>query len=258
MDPGSLICMRVVLAICLLSLVSGCSAALKESNNELEAQIEELEAQVHIQQDELLLLQAELDTCEEAVDRKALVEVLQGANIDPALPLHADVETSMGSFRIELWPTRAPRTVANFVGLAEGSVEWTDPATGDLQVDVPLYRELLFHRVIPGFMIQTGDPSGKGTGGPGFTFADEFSDEALHDQPGVVSMANAGPDTNGSQFFVTLAERRHLDRKHSAFGRVVEGMDVVQAIAQVPAGSQRRYRPDQDIYLRRVTIIRGP
>ncbi len=250
--------MRVALIFGTWFLLAGCNAALKEDNNELEAQIRELEAQVHVQQDELLRLESELDTCQEAVDRKALVEVLEAANIDPAVPLHAKLATSEGTIRVELWPNRAPRTVANFVGLAEGTVDWTDPATGELQSGVPLYNGRLFHRVIPGFMIQTGDPRGDGTGGPGYTFADEFSDEALHDQPGVVSMANAGPDTNGSQFFITLEARRHLDRKHSVFGRVVEGMDVVQAIAQVPAGSERRYRPDQEVTLRSVAIIRGP
>ncbi|PSQ61936.1 MAG: peptidylprolyl isomerase, partial [Halobacteriales archaeon SW_8_66_22] len=123
--------------------------------------------------------------------------------------LTATLETSKGDIEIELFDERAPRTVENFVGLATGEREWTHPETGET-VDGPLYDNVLFHRVIEGFMIQTGDPTGTGRGGPGYEFDDEFHDDLRHDGPGIVSMANSGPDTNGSQFFITLDAQPHL------------------------------------------------
>ena len=159
--------------------------------------------------------------------------------------------TSEGSFTIRLFPEHAPETVANFVGLATGSKEWTDPkgapGTG------PLYVGTVFHRVIPDFMIQGGDPEGTGRGGPGYQFGDEFPAGApTFDRPGLLAMANAGPNTNGSQFFVTVAATPWLSGKHTIFGEVVDGMDVVNAISTVPTGSQDR--PLKDVVIERIEI----
>jgi len=164
----------------------------------------------------------------------------------------ATLQTSRGSITVELYGDRAPRTVANFVGLATGSKTWTDPETGETVEGEPLYDDVLFHRVIEGFMIQTGDPTGTGRGGPGYQFDDEFHDDLRHDRAGVVSMANAGPDTNGSQFFITLTATPRLDDRHSVFGQVTEGMDVVREIGSVETDDNDR--PVQDVVLESVVI----
>ena len=152
----------------------------------------------------------------------------------------AILETSMGDIVIDFHADRAPRTVENFVGLATGSTEWTDPETGESVDGEPFYQDVPVHRVIEGFMIQTGDRTGTGRGGPGYQFDDEFHEELRHDRAGVVSMANAGPDTNGSQFFITLAPTPHLDDVHSVFGQVTEGMDTVEAIGGVETDENNR------------------
>jgi peptidyl-prolyl cis-trans isomerase A (cyclophilin A) len=141
----------------------------------------------------------------------------------------AHFTTSEGNFTARLFEAEVPNTVANFVGLAEGSKEWTDPRSNRREKK-PLYNGTIFHRVIDAFMIQAGDPLGTGTGGPGYKFADEFHPKLRHDRPGIVSMANAGANTNGSQFFITLVPTPWLDNKHSVFGEIVEGMDVVRKI----------------------------
>ncbi len=158
--------------------------------------------------------------------------------------LTATLHTTEGDIEIDLFDERAPRTVENFVGLAEGADDyegtpvdpgtgaWEDPDSGEKRVD-PLYDEVEMHRIIEGFMIQMGDPTGTGRGGPGYTFDDEFHDDLTHDGAGKVSMANRGPDTNGSQFFITLDAQPHLDGKHAVFGEVIDGMDVVEAIGNV-------------------------
>ncbi len=153
---------------------------------------------------------------------------------------YADFYTSMGNFTAELYADRAPNTVANFVGLATGTQEWTDPRTREPRTNTPFYNGLSFHRVIRGFMLQGGCPLGTGTGGPGYKFADEFHPELRHDSAGILSMANSGPNTNGSQFFVTHGPTPHLDNRHSVFGKVVAGMDVVDKIAKVPTAAQDR------------------
>jgi peptidyl-prolyl cis-trans isomerase A (cyclophilin A) len=143
--------------------------------------------------------------------------------------LLAHFTTSEGNFTARLFDAETPNTVANFAGLAGGTKEWTDPRTGK-KVKQPYYNGTIFHRVIAGFMIQGGDPLGVGTGGPGYTFADEFHPKLRHSKAGLLSMANRGPNTNGGQFFITLAETPWLDNKHTVFGEIIEGMDVVRAI----------------------------
>jgi peptidyl-prolyl cis-trans isomerase A (cyclophilin A) len=169
-------------------------------------------------------------------------------------PLYATLKTSMGDIVVQLFDDKAPKTVANFVGLASGTKEWTDPKTGE-KVKRPLYNGTIFHRVIPGFMIQGGDPLGNGTGGPGYRFEDEFTPELRHDKAGILSMANAGPNTNGSQFFITHRATPQLDGRHSVFGEVVKGQDIVIAIAAV--SRDFRDRPIKDVVLKEVVITRG-
>ena len=164
----------------------------------------------------------------------------------------ATLRTSMGNIVIDLYGDRAPRTVENFVGLATGDKEWVDPETGETVDGEPFYQDVPFHRVIEGFMIQTGDRTGTGRGGPGYRFDDEFHEELRHDSAGVVSMANSGPDTNGSQFFITLTATPHLDDRHSVFGQVTEGMDVVREIGSVETDGNDR--PVQDVVLESVVI----
>jgi cyclophilin family peptidyl-prolyl cis-trans isomerase len=176
--------------------------------------------------------------------------------------LTATLHTSEGDVDVELYPERAPTTVENFVGLATGTDDWDadvapgtgaweDPETGEKRTD-PLYDGVEFHRVIDGFMIQGGDPTGTGRGGPGYQFDDEFHPDLRHDEAGVLSMANSGPDTNGSQFFVTLAPQPHLDDRHAVFGKVTDGMDVVEAIGDVPTDGNDG--PREDVVLESVTV----
>ena len=167
---------------------------------------------------------------------------------------HAVFTTSEGAFKVKLFDQEVPNTVANFTGLAEGTKEFTDPKTGQ-KTKRPFFDGLVFHRVIDGFMLQGGCPLGTGTGGPGYKFADEFNARLRHTKPGILSMANAGPNTNGSQFFVTLAATPWLDNKHSVFGEVVDGMDVVDKIGAV-ATSKPGDRPLKPITINSVKIER--
>jgi len=160
----------------------------------------------------------------------------------------AKFDTSMGKFTVQLFPDKSPKTVDNFVGLAKGTKEWTDPS--GKKVKKPLYNGTIFHRVIPGFMIQGGDPLGNGTGGPGYKFDDEKND-LKHSKVGILSMANAGPNTNGSQFFVTVAETSWLDGKHTIFGEVIEGMDVVMKISTTKAVDTK---PVEKVVIKSITI----
>ena len=147
----------------------------------------------------------------------------------PAGKVLAHFTTTEGAFTVELFEKDAPKTVANFVGLADGTKEWTDPKSG-AKMKKPFYDGLIFHRVISGFMIQGGDPLGTGTGDPGYKFADEFGSGRKLDKAGILAMANAGPNTNGSQFFITLAATEWLNGKHTVFGEVVQGMNVINKI----------------------------
>jgi peptidyl-prolyl cis-trans isomerase A (cyclophilin A) len=171
---------------------------------------------------------------------------------------YAHFTTTNGNFIVKLLDKDAPKTVANFVGLAEGKKAWTDPRSGR-QVRRPYYRNVLFHRVTPNFMIQGGDPEGTGMGGPGYTFDDEISPNHRHNKPGIVSMANRGPNTNGGQFFITVAPYPSLDGKYSIFGEVVEGLDNVVAISKVPTSGPRGEppnRPKKDVVVSNVRIER--
>jgi peptidyl-prolyl cis-trans isomerase A (cyclophilin A) len=173
----------------------------------------------------------------------------------PPVPLPAEpgkyavFYTSMGNIVCRLFDSDAPKTVANFVGLASGTKPWTDPATGKLK-RTPLYSGTIFHRVIPGFMIQGGDPLGNGTGSPGYKFEDEFNSAHVFDKPGILAMANSGPNTNGSQFFITVAPTEHLNGKHTIFGEVVSGQEVADQISKTPTN------PDDDKPLTPVKLTR--
>ena len=166
---------------------------------------------------------------------------------------YARFVTTEGDFTVRLFDQEAPRTVENFVGLAEGTKEWSDPRTNQ-KVRKPYYDGTIFHRVIDGFMIQGGDPLGQGIGGPGYNFADEFHPKLRHNKAGIVSMANRGPNTNGGQFFITLGPTPHLDDRHAVFGEVVDGMDVVSTIGRTKTGD--RDRPVKDVVIQNVTIER--
>jgi peptidyl-prolyl cis-trans isomerase A (cyclophilin A) len=165
----------------------------------------------------------------------------------------ATLHTTKGDIEIRLFPNHAPKTVANFVELSEGSKEWKDPRSGG-KTTAKLYDGTIFHRVIDGFMIQGGDPLGSGRGGPGYQFTDEFHPELVFNRPYLLAMANAGPNTNGSQFFITVAPTPHLNRKHTIFGEVTKGGDVVDAIATAPAGAGDK--PRTDIVINSITIER--
>jgi peptidyl-prolyl cis-trans isomerase A (cyclophilin A) len=171
--------------------------------------------------------------------------------------LFATLKTNRGPIEVKLFPDHAPKTVANFTELAEGTREWSDPATGE-KTTRPLYNGTVFHRVISGFMIQGGDPLGSGMGGPGYKFGDEFHPELQFDRPYLLAMANAGPGTNGSQFFITVGPTPHLNRRHTIFGEVADGAsrEVVDRIATTPTGTMDR--PQQDVVIESVVIERRP
>jgi peptidyl-prolyl cis-trans isomerase A (cyclophilin A) len=163
-------------------------------------------------------------------------------------PIHVTFQTSAGDIVVKLLPEKAPKTVENFLGLAEGTREWTDPRSGK-KVMTPLYDGTVFHRVIPDFMIQGGDPLGTGTGGPGYKFGDEIGPDNKFDRAGLLAMANAGPNTNGSQFFITEVPTPHLNRGHTIFGEVVKGGDLVPKITRM--GNAK-------VKLVKVVVTRGP
>lgn len=177
--------------------------------------------------------------------------------------LYAKLHTTQGVIVLALEEQRTPRTVANFVGLATGAIDWKDPKTGKSMKGTPMYDGVKFHRVIPGFMVQVGDPLTRhddtkgrwGTGGPGYRFSDEIDPGLRHDRAGTVSMANAGPNTNGSQIFITEGPTPHLDGKHAVFGYVAAGKEVLSALANVPRDA--RDCPKQTQQVERVEIVRS-
>jgi peptidyl-prolyl cis-trans isomerase A (cyclophilin A) len=176
-----------------------------------------------------------------------------GAHPEVELPnepgIYAVIYTSMGNITCRLFEKDAPKAVANFIGLSKGTKPWTNPKTGKLMKHTPLYSGTAFHRVIPDFMIQGGDPAGDGTGSPGYEFANEPSPNHSFDRPGILAMANHGPDTNGSQFFITVGPAEHLNGNYTIFGEVVSGQEVADAISKVP-------RDSEDKPLTRVEISR--
>jgi len=165
----------------------------------------------------------------------------------------AVLHTTAGDIRLNLFGDQAPKTVRNFIALATGAKEWSHPGT-KTKTTAPLYDGTIFHRVISGFMIQGGDPLGQGFGGPGYTFADEFHPDLSFDRPYLLAMANAGPNTNGSQFFITVGRTPHLNRKHTIFGEVadVESRNVVDAIATTRTG--RNDKPIKDVTINSITV----
>lgn len=192
-----------------------------------------------------------------------MAPVFPPINVPGEGDLYARLHTTLGNIVVRLEEQRAPKTVANFVALATGGIDWQDPVTRQTQRNTPLYNGVRFHRVIPNFMIQCGDPFSRslehanrwGTGGPGYEFGDEFHPALRHDGPGILSMANAGPGTNGSQWFITHKSVSHLDNRHSVFGRVVVGQDIVNNIGNAPRN--RNDRPNDDVVLSQVELFRS-
>ena len=164
----------------------------------------------------------------------------------------AIIKTNLGTMTITLFKDKAPITVENFIGLAKGNKTWTEPNTKKLVKGKSLYKGTIFHRVIPDFMIQGGDPLGQGIGGPGYQFQDEFSPLDNFNRPGILAMANAGPNTNGSQFFITVAPTPHLNQRHTIFGEVTKGLDVAIKISKVQTGAMDR--PVKDVKIESISI----
>ena len=175
----------------------------------------------------------------------------------PAEPPQVVFDTSMGQIACVLFPEKAPKAVANFIGLANGTRAWTNPSTGKITKGKSLYEGTIFHRVIPNFMVQGGDPLGNGTGDPGYSFEDEFSPELRFDRPGRLAMANSGPNTNGSQFFITEVPTPHLDDHHTIFGQCDDpSVEIVKAITRVPRGASDR--PNTPVTINKITILGVP
>jgi peptidyl-prolyl cis-trans isomerase A (cyclophilin A) len=169
--------------------------------------------------------------------------------------IYVVLKTNQGNITCLLFPEVAPKTVENFVLLAKGGKEWTNPATKE-KVAKPLYNGTIFHRVIPDFMIQGGDPMGTGYGGPGYQFEDEINEALTFSEPGTLAMANSGPDTNGSQFFITVAPTPWLNGRHTIFGRVIEGQNVVEKISQVKR--DKSDKPSKDVVIKKIVIKEEP
>ena len=258
---------EVRLFIGLLGLaLTGCgnTAALESvvaERDGLSVRVGELEGQVATLEAEKGRLERDVEAAHEegaaeVREETDRAEALAALGLEPGQELRATLQTSLGDIQCELLPQSAPRTVANFVGLAEGSKEWTDPRTREKR-RLPLYDGTVFHRVIPGFMIQGGDPLGTGTGGPGYRFDDEVSPQVTFSEPGILAMANSGPDTNGSQFFITDSTPTHLNGKYNIFGRC--DLETVRTIMAVPLVASPRGEvsvPVAPVTLRHIVIER--
>ena len=236
-----------------LTLMACGSPELEQKNTELAQELEKAQKNEAILKREAKSLKTKLQLAERKLQAIQKKHSLRALGIEEGGKLGARLHTSKGTISCTLLPDVAPKTVLNFVQLAEGGREWKHPQTGQTLTD-PLYSGTIFHRVIPKFMIQGGDPLGRGTGGPGYRFEDETSPDVTFDAPGLLAMANSGPNTNGSQFFITdRSTPSHLNGKHTIFGRC-ENLDVVEAIASVDRAS--RDKPKVDVVLKRVEITR--
>jgi peptidyl-prolyl cis-trans isomerase A (cyclophilin A) len=246
--------MRAIVLMFALMGMGGCNSAQQEAENQrLNLRVQDLEKANARLEKENDALNSQVRKMKEAAAAAEKAAALTALGIGPDAKLSARFDTSKGGITCALWPDKAPLTVANFVGLAEGKKEWKDPQSGEM-VKRPLYDGTIFHRVIPEFMSQGGDPLGTGRGGPGYEFEDETSPDVTFSEPGLLAMANAGPDTNGSQFFITdRATPHHLDGKHTIFGKC-GNLDVVQAIASVDRDGDDR--PKTDVVIKKVTITR--
>lgn len=243
--------MRSVVLI--LALIGCGNPELEAENSELKAEVAKLKKGSATLEKKVESLKAQLAKTKRALTELKLAETYGALGIAPGDSLAVRFHTSLGKISCSLMPDVAPKTVLNFVQLAEGSKEWTDPKTNE-STSAPLYDGTIFHRVIPKFMIQGGDPMGTGRGGPGYRFEDETQPDVVFDAPGLLAMANAGPNTNGSQFFITdRSTPSHLNGKHTIFGKC-ENLDVVETIATTERAG--RDKPKEDVVLKRVEIVR--
>jgi peptidyl-prolyl cis-trans isomerase A (cyclophilin A) len=248
----------------LMFSLAACGGVPEEKHEAVVQQRDALRGEVAKLADDLDVARAEVVDLEQRLakaksnkpNRPPLAQVLAAKSqikLADGLILKAVMTTSMGEIVCELWPELAPETVMNFVGLAEGTKEWLHPETGQRTVE-PLYNGTKFHRVVKGFMIQGGDPLGTGTGGPGFEFGDEVWPDVRFDRPGLLAMANVGPNTNGSQFFITTSTPKQLNMRHTIFGHCVP--EVALEISEVEVGGPQGSAPVKDVILEKLVIVR--
>lgn len=250
----------IVLPLLAACVTNGEYQKVVQERDQLDAKNNELDKRVTALEAERARLKRKVDSAHKSAARadkaarsKKVAHARETLGLADAQKLSANLITSAGDIPCELWPDIAPVTVTNFAGLAEGTKEWKDPNSGEPRTD-PLYNGTIFHRVIPNFMIQGGDPMGTGRGGPGYRFEDEVDPDVRFDQKYLLAMANAGPGTNGSQFFITDSTPRHLDGKHTIFGKC-GNTDVLKAIITAP--TSRGDRPVEPVTIERIDIVRG-
>jgi peptidyl-prolyl cis-trans isomerase A (cyclophilin A) len=240
-------------AVWTLALTACGNPEIEAENQSLKDKVSKLEAENKTLDREGEKLAAKLRKAEAALESLRNASTYADLGIDPGGSIGVKFHTTLGEIACELMPAEAPVTVLNFVQLAEGGKEWTDPNTKE-KTTAKLYDGTIFHRVIPKFMIQGGDPLGSGRGGPGYRFEDETTPEVVFDAPGLLAMANSGPNTNGSQFFITdRSMPSHLNGRHTIFGKC-DNLDIVEAIATTPRA--KRDKPETDVVLERVEITR--
>lgn len=235
-------------------LACGPDKELLTEKQQLETQVSDLEKDKARLGKAVAIQRKRVEDLEKQLKAQLDQGVWESLGIPKSGTISATIQTSMGTIRCELWPKVAPATVLNFVQLAEGTREWQDPRTGK-KVTRPLYDGALFHRVVPDFMIQGGDPLGTGAGDPGYRFDDEIDPSVTFDRKGLLAMANVGPNTNGSQFFITDGVPSHLNGKHTIFGDCSRDTSVVSAIAALPRDKQDR--PSNPPVMKKITISRG-